>query len=251
MSMPTQGLFLSNHHMSKPEKPKSEIVCVSPPIRIAVMVDGGFFLKRYNALYNVTKRREPKTVVDALYALAMKHVGNENYLYRIFYYDCAPLEKRIHNPITGRCVNLAASPEATFKKQFMEELKRKRKVAIRLGELQTHNVWTFRPGVTKEIISGTKDRSNLVESDVLLDIKQKGIDMRIGIDITSLAIKRFVDKIVLISGDADFVPAAKMARREGIDFVLDSMFAPHINNALFEHIDGLQSYRLHQRPKKE
>lgn len=237
--------------MSKPEKQKSDIVCVSQPIRIAIMIDGGYFLKRYNFLYNKSKRREAKTVVNALYALAMKHVGNENYLYRIFYYDCMPLEKRIHNPITGRCINLAASSEATFKKQFMEELKRKRKVAIRLGELQTHNEWAFRPSVTKDIISGKKGKSELVESDVFLDIKQKGIDMRIGIDITSLAIKRFVDKIVLISGDADFVPAAKMARREGIDFVLDPMFAVHINNALFEHIDGLQSYHLHQPRKTE
>ncbi len=75
--------------------------------------------------------------------------------------------------------------------------------------------------------------------------------MRIGIDITALSIKKFVDKIVLISGDADFVPAAKMARREGIDFVLDPMFMHHINNSLYEHIDGLQSYQLYQPKKNE
>ena len=40
--------------------------------------------------------------------------------------------------------------------------------------------------------------------------------MRIGIDIASLAFKKQVDQIVLISGDSDFVPAAKQARREGI-----------------------------------
>nr|WP_243735402.1 NYN domain-containing protein [Xanthomonas oryzae] len=47
--------------------------------------------------------------------------------------------------------------------------------------------------------------------------------MRIGIDISSLALKHQVDQIVLFAGDADFVPAAKLARREGIDFVLDPM----------------------------
>ena len=136
-----------------------------------------------------------------------------------------------------------------FKREFFEELKRKRKVAIRLGQLQTQNEWFFKPTTVKSIINGEKDKSTLYESDVYLDIKQKGIDMRIGIDITALSIKRFVDKIVLISGDADFVPAAKMARREGIDFVLDPMFAPHINNSLHEHIDGLQSYHLFSKPK--
>lgn len=237
--------------MNKVVKKKSEIICVSQPIRIAVMIDGGYFLKRYNALYNHGKKRDPKTVVNALYSLAHMHTGNENYLYRIFYYDCPPLDKKIHNPITGRCVNLGTSPEAIFKRQFFEELKRKRKVAIRLGDLQDNNEWAFKKHIVKAILSGDKTKDDLIESDVSLNIKQKGIDMRIGIDITSLAIKRFVDKIVLISGDADFVPAAKMARREGIDFVLDPMFAPHINNSLHEHIDGLQSYQLHKPRKKE
>ncbi len=65
--------------------------------------------------------------------------------------------------------------------------------------------------------------------------------MKIGIDIATLAYKKLVDQIVLISGDSDFVPAAKLARREGIDFVLDSM-GNHIADDLLEHIDGLQSY---------
>ena len=43
-----------------------------------------------------------------------------------------------------------------------------------------------------------------------------------------------------VAGDADFVPAAKLARREGIDFVLDPMWLK-IPNDLNEHIDGLRS----------
>ena len=72
------------------------------------------------------------------------------------------------------------------------------------------------------------------------EIIQKGVDMRIGVDMTSLALKKQVDQIILISGDSDFVPAAKLARREGIDFVLDPMWAP-IKDDLFEHIDGMHS----------
>ena len=64
--------------------------------------------------------------------------------------------------------------------------------------------------------------------------------MRIGLDISSLTYKKQVDQIVLIAGDADFVPAAKMARREGIDFILDPMWK-EISDELHEHIDGLKS----------
>ncbi|MEG1938948.1 MAG: NYN domain-containing protein, partial [Akkermansia sp.] len=60
-------------------------------------------------------------------------------------------------------------------------------------------------------------------------------------DIVSMALKKQVDKIILISGDSDFVPAAKLARREGIDFILDPMWAT-IKPQLNEHIDGLKSF---------
>ena len=72
--------------------------------------------------------------------------------------------------------------------------------------------------------------------------------MKIGLDIASLAFKKQVDKIVLISGDSDFVPAAKLARREGIDFVLDPLFSP-IKPDLFEHIDGLRTCDEAFKPK--
>ena len=36
-----------------------------------------------------------------------------------------------------------------------------------------------------------------------------------------MAYKKQADQLVLVAADADFVPAAKLARREGIDFILD------------------------------
>ncbi len=64
--------------------------------------------------------------------------------------------------------------------------------------------------------------------------------MRIGLDISTLTLKKQADTIVLVAGDSDFVPAAKLARREGVEFVLDPLWQK-INADLFEHIDGLQS----------
>lgn len=73
--------------------------------------------------------------------------------------------------------------------------------------------------------------------------------MKIGVDITSLALKKFVDTTLLFSGDSDFVPAAKLARREGVDFILDPMNA-NIEPQLFEHIDGLHDVTPHIPTKK-
>jgi len=53
-----------------------------------------------------------------------------------------------------------------------------------------------------------------------------------------------VNQIILIAGDSDFVPAAKHARREGIDFILDPMWQP-IKPSLQMHIDGLKTPSFH------
>ena len=91
-----------------------------------------------------------------------------------------------------------------------------------------------------DLLRGKLAFENLTDEDFTYDTRQKGVDMRVGIDIASLAFKKQVDQIVLVAGDADFVPAAKLARREGIDFVLDPMWNP-IHASLNEHIDGLRS----------
>lgn len=248
MNMPTQKPFLIMTTNNPPKK-RADIPCVSTPVKVAVLIDGGFFIKRYNALYNKSGQKSPQTVADDIYRLAHSHVGNENYLYRIFYYDCIPLDKRVHNPISHKCINFGGSPQAKFKRELIEALKKKRKVALRLGTLKT-NSWQFRPRIVDDIIAGTKNATNFVEDDICFEIRQKGIDMKIGVDIASIALKKFVDKIVLISGDSDFVPAAKLARREGIDFVLDAMYAQHIDNGLYEHIDGLKSMPLYGNTKR-
>ena len=73
-----------------------------PPVKVAVMVDGGFFIKRFNTLYNKDGHMTGEEIADMLYTMAMKHVGAKNTLYRIFYYDCYPLDKKYHNPISWK-----------------------------------------------------------------------------------------------------------------------------------------------------
>lgn len=158
--------------------------------------------------------------------------------------------KSITHPISKRLVNYSKTEEYIFRESLIEELKKKRKVAIRTGTLKDNNKWHIYPRIVKELLSGKISISDLTEKDVYLEIRQKGIDMKIGVDIASLALKRFVDTIVLFSGDSDFVPAAKLARREGIDFILDPMNA-NVEPQLFEHINGMKSVKPILRGKKK
>lgn len=68
--------------------------------------------------------------------------------------------------------------------------------------------------------------------------------MRIGLDMASMTLKRQVDTIILVTGDSDFIPAAKLARREGAELILDSM-GQKVSAELREHVDEVYKGRLH------
>jgi len=78
--------------------------------------------------------------------------------------------------------------------------------------------------------------SNLKEHDVRPLIQQKAVDMKMGIDIALIATKKIADLLIIIAGDADIVPALKLARREGMQVCLDPLRNP-IRPELSEHVD--------------
>lgn len=171
-----------------------------------------------------------------------KRIPARKELYRIFYYDCTSISKVLYHPLLKKNIDFSKTETFKWTVDFFDSLKSKRKVALRLGKLADSTAsFSLKNEVVKKLFSGTVHVSDITEKDFELNLRQKGVDMKIGIDITTLAYKKLVDQIVLISGDSDFVPAAKLARREGIDFVLDSM-GNHIADDLLEHIDGLQTY---------
>ena len=205
--------------------------------RTAILVDGSYFQKRYNKIFPHTM--DPKVVISNFYTYMHKHVENK-YLYRIFYYDCLPFNKKVHLPISKKSFDFSKSDQFDFRNEFLYELKKKRKVALRMGNLRDGGSWIIKKSSQKLLIQEKVKYHDLNDNDFKYDLGQKGIDIKIGCDIASLAYKKLVDQIILVSGDSDFVPAAKVARREGIDFILDPMYN-NIRDNLFEHIDGLKS----------
>ncbi|MBV8520897.1 MAG: NYN domain-containing protein [Acetobacteraceae bacterium] len=161
-------------------------------------------------------------------------------LHRILFYDCPPICKKAHWPVSNRAIDFSKTEEAQFRLAFHDELRKLRKVALRLGHLSDESRWVIKPEKLKALLKRELTFEALADDDFSYEARQKGVDMMIGIDIASLAYKKQVDQIILVAGDADFVPAAKLARREGIDFVLDPMWSS-IHPKLNEHIDGLRS----------
>lgn len=216
-------------------------------MKTAVLIDGAFFLKCFRRAFPDRNHRDAETVAKTVFTVAVQHLRradrHRNALYRIFFYDCPPIDKKMHLPVSGRAIDFSRTDEAIFRQQLHSSLRKQRKTALRLGQLSDHVDWELKPDVLSRLRRGQTTWESLGDGDFQLNIKQKAVDMKVGLDIASLAYKKLVDQIVLIAGDADFVPAAKLARREGIDFILNPM-GQGISADLYEHIDGLHSVTL-------
>lgn len=241
--------------------------------KTAIFIDGAFFIKRAHHIFGMTS---PDELATKLWSYSLRHIypmhteRRENlsdearalrdtsdfyyaldHLYRIFFYDCPPLQKKMHHPVTGKCIDFGKSIRAKWRLDFHDALREKRKLALRLGSMDNSNcAWTIKPAKIKELYTHKISVDDLTEEDYQLISHQKGVDMRIGIDIASVAYKHQASRIILISGDSDFVPAAKLARREGIDFILDPMHAS-IKEDLHEHIDGKRTVFPHPHKNNE
>ncbi len=77
---------------------------------------------------------------------------------------------------------------------FFEELKKKRKIALRLGVIKDTKNCSLKPGLTKDLMNGKMALSDIKDTDVTYDLRQKGSDMKIGVDIASLALKNLSAK---------------------------------------------------------
>lgn len=256
--------------------------------RIAVLIDGGFFLKRLPKLVAPGQCASAAAVVQSARMLCKRHVqrltgepfGQRHskwldHVYRLFYYDARPFDEVAHHPILNQQIQFSKTPEANFRNELFQALRRSRKFALRLGHVVKEDGWHIKDAnVTKKLlrtqhflkvfdatiqqaeggtpapILNTEEITQLKNimtawreldpRDLRLGLRQKGVDMRIGLDISTLTLKRQVDTIILVTGDSDFVPAAKLARREGVEFLLDPMWQS-VKDDLHEHVDGIIS----------
>lgn len=215
------------------------------PGRFAVLLDGGFVRrklgrrKRASGASGVGVLRESEqafpTAEDVLGYVAQlaahpRLAGLE--LLRIYFYDAPPLGGTERVPISRKPYDFKAHPTSALNKRLQDTLAQSPDVALRRGELAFRG-WRVR----REVLAELERAPRLLQGeDFVPEIEQKGVDLRLGLDMAVLAIKRIVDVAVLVTGDADLVPAMKLARREGLRVYLDPMGNP-VRPSLTEHAD--------------
>ncbi|MDT0619890.1 NYN domain-containing protein [Salinisphaera sp. P385] len=258
--------------------------------RIAILIDGGYFLKRLPKLVEPRFCTTPQQIAESARFLCKRHVqkltglddGSEadgrwlDQVYRLFYYDASPYSGKSHHPIGNQPIDFGKTETAKARSELFAELRSKRKFALRLGHVTQDGGWQIDPRLSKDLLKirkwadhieqalledgeapqlkGQEQRElanllerwkGLTEQSVRFGLRQKGVDMRIGLDIASMALKQQADTLILVTGDSDFVPAAKLARREGMEFIVDPLWQK-VSDDLLEHVDGIVS--VYQRP---
>jgi uncharacterized LabA/DUF88 family protein len=153
------------------------------------------------------------------------------HLHRIYFYDAKPLDFVSTTPLSGGIVDFGASSTAARNKRLHAELLREPFFALRFGEL-VHEGWR----VKSRVLHSSGPRIEIGAADFEPDIRQKGVDMRIGLDIASLTLKHQVGVVVLVTADSDFIPAMKFARREGAQLFLVTL-GHGIKEGMREHAD--------------
>lgn len=182
--------------------------------KIALLIDGGC-LRAWS--------KETGHSYDAALIERVAHasVDPDEELFRVLYYDCEPYAGTVKLPLSGTTKKYSPS-------NWLHTLEGLQLFAVRKGSLH------FRGWDLKD-----KTKPATKDDDLQARFEQKGVDMRLGLDIASYSVKRLVDRIAVITADTDMVPAFKLARQSGLQVVLVVMAAinqpPH--KELYAHAD--------------
>jgi uncharacterized LabA/DUF88 family protein len=197
------------------------------PDRVAILLDGGFVKKKLGERL----RRFP-TVPDVVgLCQAVMRLQGTN-LFRIYYYDSPPLEGKATNPISGSVLSFSTTAQAAQNRALIDSLEMQPDFAVRRGTL-VQKGWKLGRAALKSL---SETQRPIAASDLVPDLEQKGVDIRVGLDMAWISLKRIVEILVLVTGDSDFVPVMKFARREGLKVYLERLGHP-VRPELQAHAD--------------
>lgn len=195
----------------------------------AVLLDAGFLkyaLKPKKAAPPITAELVERFIqsIEKLPAV----VGAR--LHRVYFYDAKPLTGKVKKP-DGGDLDFSASELTKISNVQHATIARLPYIAMRFGEL-SYRGWQ----VKKSLLNSPKKLKSIDPKNLVPNVQQKGVDMRIGLDIAALTLKKQVEIIVLVSGDSDLVPAMKFARREGSQLILVTL-GNNVKESMLDHAD--------------
>jgi uncharacterized LabA/DUF88 family protein len=199
----------------------------------AVMIDGAFIRKKFrSAMKKDISAPDIQRIVTNIFG----RVDIPGHDYRVYFYDCKPCSEKTSLPISHTAHDFEASPQYAKGIKLIKEIKLLPFFAVREGVL-SFNGWTLKPA-----FYGT---SPLADTCFIPNLKQKGVDIKIGLDVAWISFNHIAKNIILVTGDSDFVPIIKTARRSGV-FVYLFTLNHNVKRELLENVDMIQEPAISQ-----
>lgn len=197
-------------------------------MQYAILIDAGFLKHKLGSA------KRPMTIEqirDLINDLKNHPELKEHRLHRIYYYDALPFLGKNKKPLSAEITDFSKTDTVERQEQLLASVKKEPFFAVRLGELSFEG-WQIKPKLLKTSAS----QITVTSDDMRPKISQKGVDMRVGMDMAALVLKHIAQILVLVTGDSDFVPAMKFARREGAAVYMVPLGHP-IKEIVKEHCD--------------
>lgn len=198
--------------------------------RYAILLDGGFVSKVIEA-----KKRADITAADieaeCERIVRLPALGGLDLL-RIYYYDAPPATQNLTNPIDRSVLDLGSSKIHAKNTALLDQLELLPNFAVRKGETVVRG-WKLGAAAMKQMLAAPRLPT---ARDLVPNVQQKGVDLRIGLDVARLALRQIAQVIVVVTGDSDMIPVFKFARREGLRVYLDHLGGP-VRKELRVHAD--------------
>jgi len=190
----------------------------------AVMIDGAFIRKKFRS---AEKRAITAPDIERIVQNALGLACIPNCNYRAYFYDCKPCSEKTSLPISHTAYSFEATTQYRNGLKLIKDIKLLPFFAVREGVL-SFNGWTLKPSCY--------GNNPLDDGCFSPSLKQKGVDIKIGLDVAWVSFNRIARNIVLFTGDSDFVPVIKTARRNGV-FVYLFTLNHNVKKELPENVD--------------
>lgn len=195
--------------------------------KVAILVDGGYLRK-------IAQKAKHHYSPDFIARVCLSITRQDEEIFRILYYDCDPYNGEVILPVSGKKRKFSGN-------KWLDILAAKDAFAVRRGVLK------FRGFKSKSIPVKARPLS---DDDFRPDFEQKGVDMRIGLDIATFSTSKAVDRIILVSGDTDCVPAMKHGRIAGLQMIIVQFPRQNLSRELLMHADESRSVQWPDRSGK-
>ncbi len=181
--------------------------------KLIVMIDGNYL--RMAAKRHGIEYFDHRFFVNKLKEKLSEMLGTSLRLLRTYYYDAPPFSDE--SKLKPKEIEFARRRQA-----FLDRLNQLDLFEVRLGRIQ---------------YKGRDEKGNLITA-------QKGVDVKMAVDIIEFAEHKTADYILLITSDSDLVPAIRVAKNKGVNVIL-GMFPPkHKHSKLVKELSDSADMRI-------